>query len=111
MCVWRILAIPPVEFNDILVQLKYKHLCLNIRDLSILQAFIALLSLFAEATTGSQWQKALFILFVAASVLAVVFDLINEKEKIEHTRALGGAFLCAIIVKICWFTWTDGNWS
>lgn len=58
MCVERILAIPSIELNDILVQLKYKHLCLNARDLSMLQEFVALLSLFAEATTVTQRQNS-----------------------------------------------------
>ena len=62
-----------------------------------MQAFIALLSLVAEATTASHRQKTLFILFVASSVLAVVFDLINEKEKIQHTTALGDALLSSLL--------------
>lgn len=54
----KILTIPPIDLNEMLTQLKYKNLCLNTRDISMLREFIRLLSLFAEATVVTQ-QKIL----------------------------------------------------
>lgn len=46
----RILTIPFVESNEISTLLKYIHICLTTSDISMLQEFIGLLSLFSEAT-------------------------------------------------------------
>jgi hypothetical protein len=57
LLVERILAIPSFELNEILIELKYKNLCLNSRDLIVLNEFIALLSLLSEVTTKTQQQN------------------------------------------------------
>lgn len=97
MCVERVLAIPSAELNDILVQLKYKNLCINTRDISMLQEFVALLSLFAEATTATQRQNSPSISLVAPSILSIFFDLINEKKKLQYTSALCDALLSSLL--------------
>jgi hypothetical protein len=40
----RILTIPTLTLNEILIQSKYKHLCFNSHDLDVLNEFICLLS-------------------------------------------------------------------
>ncbi|CAF1525311.1 unnamed protein product, partial [Adineta ricciae] len=97
LTVERILTIPSIELNETLVQLKYKHLCLNARDLSMLQEFVSLLSLLAQATTATQRQKTPSISFVAPSILAIYFDLLNEKKHVQHTTTICDALLCSLI--------------
>jgi len=80
LVVERILSIPSFSLNEILSELKYKQWCLNKRDLIILQEFVALLSLFAQATTVTQQQKSPSISFIAPSILEIYFDLLNEKK-------------------------------
>ena len=93
----RILSISPMELNDVLVQLKYKHLCLNTRDLTMLQEFVSLFSLFAEATTVTQRQNSPSISFVAPSILAIYFDLMNERQNIRYTTTLCDSLLCSLL--------------
>ncbi|CAF3105939.1 unnamed protein product [Rotaria sp. Silwood2] len=99
MCVERILSIPSIELNEVLAQLKHKNLCLSTRDLSMLQEFVALLSLFAEATTATQRQNSPSISFVTSSVLAIYFDLIDEKKNIQYATALCDALLSPLLLK------------
>ncbi|CAF3595721.1 unnamed protein product [Rotaria sp. Silwood1] len=65
----------------------------------MLQEFVALLSLFAEATTATQRQNSPSISFVAPSILAIYFDLINEKKNIQYTTALCDALLSSLLSK------------
>ncbi|CAF3874085.1 unnamed protein product [Rotaria magnacalcarata] len=74
MCVKRILVISCIELNEILAQLKYKNLCSHARNLSMLQEFVALLSLFAEATTATQRQNSPSISFVAPNLKKLILD-------------------------------------
>ncbi|CAF4583275.1 unnamed protein product [Rotaria sp. Silwood2] len=93
----RILTISSLELNEVLAELKYKHLCLKRRDLTMLHEFVTLLSLFAQATTVIQQQKSPSISFVAPSILAIYFDLLNEKKNIQYTTALCDALLSPLL--------------
>ncbi|CAF3245054.1 unnamed protein product [Rotaria sp. Silwood2] len=86
-------------FTPIVVNWYDKNLCLNTRDLSILQEFVALLSLFVEATTATQRQNSPSISLAAPSILAIYFDLINEKKNIQYTTALCEALLSSLLSK------------
>ncbi|CAF0735235.1 unnamed protein product [Adineta steineri] len=97
MTVERILAIPTVELNDILGELKYKHLCLNTRDITMLQEFIDLFSLFAQATTATQSQNLPSISIVAPSILAIYLDLISEKNNVQYTTSLCESLLSSLL--------------
>ena len=97
MTVERILSIPSIELNNVLGQLKYGHLCLNSRDLTMLQEFVDLLSLFAQVTTATQCQNCPSISIVAPSILNIFFDLINEKNNVQHTKSLCNALLSSLL--------------
>ena len=93
----HILAIPSIELNEILNELKYKNLCLNSRDLIILKEFVAVLSLFAEVTTRTQQENSPSISLVAPSILAIYFDLKNEKKTVKYTTSLCDALLSSLL--------------
>ncbi|CAF2100505.1 unnamed protein product [Rotaria magnacalcarata] len=97
LTVERILAIPYIELNEILIELKHANLCLNTRDLVMLNEFVALLSLLAEVTITSQRENAPSISLVAPSILAIYFDLKNEKNNIQHTTALCDALISSLL--------------
>jgi hypothetical protein len=92
----RILSISSITLNEILLELKHTHLCLNKRDLVVLQEFVGLLSLFAQATTVSQQQKSPSISFVAPSILEIYFDLLNDKKNLQYTTSLCEALLSSL---------------
>ena len=89
----RILAIPSFELNEILIQLKYKTLCLNSRDSAVLNEFVAVLSLLAQVTTTTQQQNSPSISLVAPSILAIYSGLKNEKNNVQYTTQLCDALL------------------
>ena len=97
LLVERILAIPSIELNEVLIQLKYKNLCLNSRDYAVLNEFIALLSLLAEVTTKTQQENSPSISLVAPSILAIYFDLKNEKNNVQYTTSLCDALLSSLL--------------
>ncbi|CAF1471141.1 unnamed protein product, partial [Adineta ricciae] len=97
LTVERVLAIPTLELNRILIDLKYPNLCLNVRDLSMLNEFIALLSLLAEATTTTQRENSPSISLVAPSILAIYFDLKTEKSNIQYTTTLCNALISSLL--------------
>jgi hypothetical protein len=91
------IAIPTIELNEILIELKYTNLCLNARDLVMLNEFVALLSLLAEVTITTQRQNSPSISFVAPSILAIYLDLKNEKNNIQHTTPLCNALISSLL--------------
>ncbi|CAF4059680.1 unnamed protein product [Rotaria sordida] len=97
LTVESILAIPTLELNEILIELKHSNLCLNVRDLAVLNEFVALLSLLAEVTTTTQRDNSPSISLVAPSILAIYFDLKNEKNNIQHTTTLCNALISSLL--------------
>ncbi|CAF1054372.1 unnamed protein product [Rotaria sordida] len=97
LTVESILAIPTLELNEILIELKHSHLCLNVRDLAVLNELVALLSLLAEVTTTTQRDNSPSISLVAPSILAIYFDLKNEKNNIQHTTTLCNALISSLL--------------
>ena len=97
LMVERILTIPTLTLNEILMQLKYKHLCFNSHDLDVLNELVCLLSLFAEVTTTTQQENSPSISLVAPSILAIFSDLRKEKNNIRHTGKLCDALLSSLL--------------
>lgn len=97
LMVERILAIPAFKLNEILIQLKYKHLCLSTRDLDVLNEFVSLLTLLAEVTTKTQQQNGPSISLIAPSVLSIYFDLKGEKNNVHYTTSLCNALLSSLL--------------
>ncbi|CAF3849642.1 unnamed protein product [Rotaria magnacalcarata] len=97
LMVERILAIPTLTLNEILIQLKYKHLCFNSHDLDVLNEFICLLSLIAEVTTKIQQENSPSISLIAPSILAIYSDLKKEKNNIHYTNVLCDALLSSLL--------------
>jgi hypothetical protein len=95
----RILSIPTFTLNEILVQLKYKHLCFNSHDLVVLNEFISLLSLLAEVTTATQQENSPSISLVGPSILAIYSDLKIEKNNIHYTTKLCDALLSSLLAR------------
>ena len=92
LMVERILAIPSFELNEILIQLKYKTLCLNSRDLAVL-------SLLAQVTTTTQQQNSPSISLVAPSILAIYSGLKDEKNNVQYTTQLCDALLSSLLAR------------
>ncbi|CAF2955766.1 unnamed protein product [Rotaria sp. Silwood2] len=93
-----ILAIPTLELNEILIELKHSNLCLNVRDLAIFNEFVVLLSLVAEVTTTTQRDNSPSISLVAASILTIYFDLKNEKKiNIQHTVTIFYSLISSLL--------------
>ena len=84
LTVESVLAIPTLELNEILIELKHSNLCLNVRDLGVLNEFVALLSLLAEVTTTTQRDNSPSISLVAPNIPAIYFDLKNEKNYVQY---------------------------
>ncbi|UJR17867.1 hypothetical protein I4U23_004766 [Adineta vaga] len=97
MTVERILTIPTIELNDILGQFKYKHLCLNTRDITMLREFVDLFCLFAQATTATQCQNSPSISIVAPSILAIYLDLVSDKNNEQYTTSLCEGLLNSLL--------------
>ena len=97
LMVERILAIPSFELNEILIQLKYKNLCLNSHDLVVLNEFVAVLSLLTQVTTTTQQQNSPSISLVAPSILTIYSVLKNEKNNVQYTTQLCDALLASLL--------------
>ncbi|CAF1567481.1 unnamed protein product, partial [Didymodactylos carnosus] len=97
LMVERILVVPTLTLNEILIQLKYKHLCFNSHDLDVLNEFVCLLSLLAKVTTRTQQQNSPSISLIAPSTLAIYSDLKNAKNNIRYTTKLCDALLSSLL--------------
>ena len=84
----KVVGIQPCDLNEILIQAQHRELCLKPLDYQILNEFISLLALFAEATITTQAQNTPSIAIVAPSILAIYDDLLLEQANIKHTSAL-----------------------
>ena len=97
LTVESVLAIPTLELNEILIELKHSDLCLSVRDLGVLNEFVALLSLLAEVTTTTQRDNSPSISLIAPSILAIYFDLKNEKNNFQHTTMLCNGLISSLL--------------
>jgi hypothetical protein len=93
----KILRIPSSELNEILVLVKRKDLCLLSKDYQMLNEFVSLLTLFADATTITQAENTPSISFIAPTVLAIYDDLLNEQSNIVFTSSLCHTLLTSLI--------------
>ncbi|CAF4193426.1 unnamed protein product, partial [Rotaria magnacalcarata] len=76
----KVLNIPPSELNEILVFVKHKDFCLLAKDYQMLNEFLSLLTLFAEATILTQSENTPSISFIAPTVLTIYHDLLYEQS-------------------------------
>ncbi|CAF1503196.1 unnamed protein product [Adineta ricciae] len=97
--VMTVVNIPPSDLNDILIQTQHRDLCLKPVDYQVLNEFISLLTLFAEATTATQAEKTLSISIVASSVLSICQDLLFERNNIKHSTNLWNCLFESFIAR------------
>ena len=83
-----VIGISPSDLNDILTQTQHRDLCLKSLDYQMLQEFVLLLTLFAEATTATQAENIPSISIVAPSILYIYQDLLLERTNIKHSSSL-----------------------
>ena len=95
--VMKVVDIQISDLNNILVQTQHRELCLKPLDYQILNEFISLLTLLAEATTATQAQNTPSISIVAPSILAIYDDLIAEQSNIKYTSALCESLLESLL--------------
>ncbi|CAF3285043.1 unnamed protein product [Rotaria sp. Silwood2] len=86
--VMTIISIQPSDLNEILIQTQHRELCLKSLDYQMLNEFVSLLTLFAEATTITQAQNTPSISIVAPSILAIYDDLLLERANVKHASSL-----------------------
>lgn len=92
-----IVDIQPSDLNDALIQTQHRELCLKTADYQMLNEFISLLTLFAEATTITQAQNTPSISIVAPSILAIYDDLLSERTNIKYTSSLCECLLDSLL--------------
>ena len=91
------ISVSSTELNDILISIKRKDLCLLAKDYQVLNEFTSLLILFAEATTITQGENTPSISFIGPTLLAIYYDLLNERSNIQFTLPLCEALLSSVI--------------
>ncbi|CAF2109333.1 unnamed protein product [Rotaria magnacalcarata] len=83
-----IIGIQPSDLNDILIQTQHRELCIKPLDYQMLNEFVSLLTLFADAKTTTQAQHAPSVSIVASSILAIYHDLLLERANVKHASSL-----------------------
>ncbi|CAF4343081.1 unnamed protein product [Rotaria socialis] len=83
-----IIGIQPSDLNGILIQTQHRELCIKPLDYQMLNEFVSLLTLFAEAKTTTQAQHAPSVSIVASSILAIYHDLLLERANVKHASSL-----------------------
>jgi hypothetical protein len=89
----KILDIPNVFLNDLLVEQKKDELILSTKDIAVLHEFISIFVLFAEATIRTQAEQSVSISLVAPSILGIYYDLENELKLCKYTSSLCKALI------------------
>ncbi|CAF2895039.1 unnamed protein product [Rotaria sp. Silwood2] len=97
--VQKVLEIPSTQLNSMLTELKRKDLYLGLRDLSMLNEFVSLLTLFGEATTATQAEHSPSISLVGPSIVSIYYDLINERNNLTYTTTFCNALLSSLIAR------------
>ncbi|CAF1194011.1 unnamed protein product [Didymodactylos carnosus] len=92
----KTIEIPSDKLNDYLRQLKKDSLILSQRDITVLNEFISVFALFAEAFTKAQADEAASISLVAPSLLEIYFDLESEQATLKYASGLCKALLKSI---------------
>ena len=94
------LHIPLSDLNEVLTSIKRMDLCLLVKDYQILNEFISLLTLFAEAATQIQSENKPSISFIAPTVLQVYYDLLHEQPNILYAKSLSNSLLNSLISRV-----------
>lgn len=89
----KVCRISSTDLNEILISLKRKDLCLLTKDYHMLNEFLSLLILFADATTITQAEDTPSISFIAPILLSIYYDLIDERSNMTFTSSLCEALL------------------
>ncbi|CAF4468159.1 unnamed protein product, partial [Rotaria sp. Silwood2] len=92
-----VLRVPPSELNGILISIKRKDLCLLTKDYQMLNEFLSLLTLFAEATTLTHPENTPSISFIAPTVLNISYDLLQEQSNVIYTSSLCHTLLNSLV--------------
>ena len=93
----KTLRIPSTELNDILVSIKRKDLCLLTKNYQMLNEFLSLLTLFADATTIIQSENTPSISLVGPTILSIYYDLLDEQSNITFTSSLCQTLINSLI--------------
>jgi hypothetical protein len=92
----KVLEIPPTLLNDILRDAGRPDLVLTTRDISVLQEFVTVFALFAEATTRTQVENSTSISLVAPIIMSIYFDLQNEQTNCKYVGAMCRALITSL---------------
>jgi hypothetical protein len=84
----------------VLISIEREDLCLLTKDYKILNEFVSLLTLFAEATTITPTEKTSSISFIVPTILTICYDLLNEQSNMLFYLTLCEVLLCSLI---SWF--------
>lgn len=95
--VMAITGISASDLSDILIQTQHRELCLKSSDYQMLNEFISLFTLFAEATITIQAENTPSISMVAPSILAIYDDLLLEQTNIKHLSNLCDCLLNSLL--------------
>jgi hypothetical protein len=92
-----IISIQPSDLNDVLIQTQHRELCLKSTDYQMLNEFVSLLTLLAEATITTQAQNTPSISIVGPSILAIYEDLLSERINMKHASSLCESLLASLL--------------
>ena len=92
----KVLEITHTTFSDILRNVGRAGLVLTSRDIIILQEFVSIFALFAEATTRTQAENSASISLVSPSILSIYFDLKQEHGKCKYLGLLCRTLLISL---------------
>ncbi|CAF1493204.1 unnamed protein product [Rotaria sordida] len=93
----KVLRITSSESNEMLILIKRKDLCLLVKDYQILNEFLSLLILFAEATALTQSENTPSISFIAPTMLTIYHDLLYEQSNVLYTSSLCNLLLTSLV--------------
>ena len=82
------LEISHTLLNDLLRNIDRADLVRTARDIFILQEFVSIFALSAEATTCTQSETSASISLVAPSILSIYFDLEHEQSSCKYVGSL-----------------------
>jgi len=89
----KIIEIPSDKLNDYLRELKKDSLILSQRDIAVLNEFVSVFALIAEAVTKAQADQSASISLVAPSLLQIYLDLDSEQTTLKYAGGLCKALL------------------
>ena len=95
----KTLRVSSTELNEMLVTVKRKDLCLLTKDYQMLNEFLSLLALFAEATTIIQSEHTSSISLVGPTISSIYFDLLNEQSNVVFTSPMCQTLITSLIAR------------